>query len=60
MKSDLKAIIICAVLGLVLVGYLAVYAPMARNYADCGKLTLCEQAPPEQIEYNGNIYERVN
>ena len=30
-----------ALIGLALSGYILVYLPMSRNFAECGKVTLC-------------------
>jgi hypothetical protein len=40
-RQDRTPAIIGAAIGLAISGYALVYAPMQRNYDQCGKVTLC-------------------
>jgi hypothetical protein len=43
MKRDRVPMLIGIVLGVFISGYALIYAPMHRNYRQCGKITLCAQ-----------------
>lgn len=46
MSGETFAAILGGAIGLLLVGYAFVYVPMSQNYADCGRVTLCEEPQP--------------
>lgn len=43
--SDRSAKIVGGIIGLSITAYFFVYAPMQRNFDQCGRITLCEQKP---------------
>ncbi len=45
MRSEIVGAIIGGVIGVSVVSYMFVYVPMAANYAECGKLTVCQPWP---------------
>lgn len=47
--GDRIAAIIGSLLGIAIAGYFFVYLPMSRNYAACGKVTLCQ---PDQYHHH--------
>jgi len=47
MNKDAAPKIIGATLGIALALFIWVYLPMSRNYAECGKVTLCERKCPK-------------
>lgn len=46
MKATWTQKLIGATLGMAIAGYFVIYLPMARNYDQCGKVTLCNPPNP--------------